>query len=172
MEIAKKKYYLNPNEFAVLVANVGVKTLYGIHSLKAVDSKEMCKVMHSLYTNQIIDNPEGKSFSVQQEMKEILYDIRDSRYMVTLESEQLALAICCYLGGNVIMVYESQGKLAIVSKTRDEFIEDTKSFVSEAEIKIYVRQSATGEELKALSLKEEGCEKQLKQIFEEYCREV
>lgn len=172
MEIVKKKYYLNPNEFAVLVANVGVKTLYGIHSSKAIDSKEMCRIMHSLYTNQIIDNPKGKSFSVQQEMKELLYDIRDSRYMVTLESEQLAQAICCYLGGNVVMVYESQGKLAIASETKEEFVEDVKSFVSEAEIKAYVRQSATGEAVEAIELKEEGCEEQLKQILEEYCREV
>lgn len=44
--------------------------------------------------------------------------------------------------------------------------------MSEDGLKVHVRESATGEERKALELNEDNCTQQLKIIYQEYCEEV
>lgn len=170
-----KKYYLNPSELAILLANSGVKKLYGLNAKKALDNKEVCMALHSLYVNKLIDNYDSESFQVSKEINRIINRIKTARHVLIVQTEgEDGRYMCCYLGQEISVISLRKGmrdKLAINSDTLGSLVKELMYIASKEKISISINKADTGEEEERLDIPNNGSEEEIKQLFGKYCVE-
>ncbi len=170
-----KKYYLSPSELAILLANGGVKRLYGINTEKALDNKDVCMALHNLYVNKLIDNYDSESFQISKELSSIIKGIKEARYVLIVQTEgENGKYICGYLGQEISIVSlkkSMRDKLALSRNVLESLVKELMYMCAEEKINISINKADTGEKVEGLALSQNGEEKQIAQLIEKYCTE-
>ncbi len=170
-----KKYYLNPSELAILLANAGVKKLYGLNTKRELDNKEVCMALHSLYVNKLIDNYDSESFQVSKEISNIIKIIKEAKQVLIVQTEgEDGRYMCCYLGQEISVISLKKGmrdKLAINSDTLESLVKEILYMADEEMVSLCINKADSGEEVERLDLFDSCSEQEIKQLLEKYCVE-
>lgn len=176
MDTTKKRYYLNSNELAVLMANSGIKSLYGLGSAKPMDNKDICMVLHSLYVNKIIDNYNQEGFVIDKDVREIMGIIRKSRYVMAVNAEKTDHILkCCYLGEKIAVVSideKSRDIICIYAMDKDEIVDELMQIAAEGNsLSISLKNVSDGQEREKVAISAETTKDFINGYISKYCKE-
>lgn len=167
--MTEKRYCLDENELAVLLAGYGVRQLYSIGSEdNQLDKKDICMSLHSLYKSNLIEQ-ENKSFVIEQGLKRNLGYINYSKVVLTVHiyDEERIHIICSYLARRIAVVKTdrlSKGKVSTYLADWADILEEIIGDSQDKRMKILLHKSHSGE-----LIREELLEKG---IGEEYKRNI
>lgn len=150
MDKMKKKFYLNINELAVLMANSGITCIYGMGNSLKPDIKDICISLHNLYKNKLIDNHNQQGFVISEEIKSILANIKAAKYIMTVEGlANDKYMMCCYLGNEISVVLREnklQEKLCVYTENLEQLVVDLENIAQEDTYELKLRLASDGGE--------------------------
>lgn len=112
-----KVYVLKVDELAVLAAAKDINQIVSIQDQEnLIDEKRICKILNSLYLEQIIYNAENESFILETELNEMMINIKNSKDLVIVRefAGDIQIIKSIYIAEKIVVLEQNSKDLSRV----------------------------------------------------------